>query len=345
MRMNDAGRATDTIQVLGRKLHETVDGLADLSSGYVLLDFPNYPNVGDSLIWLGEVEFFRRTTGCIPDYVSTRDGFNADDLRRFCPEGPIYLSGGGNFGDIWPKFQAFRRAVLEAFPDRRVVQLPQSVHFGDERNVADTARMIERHGNFHLLVRDLESYEFSRAHFQCEVQLCPDMAFALGPQASQPPSRDAVFLLRTDIETSGGRGSIPADASDVLVADWLDDGRDTRLMNRLLLPLARRSTGALNSQRPVFEAFERIAASRKARGRKLLGAGRVVVTDRLHAHILSLLLGRPQLLIDNANGKVGRFVRQWTGRDPLVRMVPSLEAACELLKQGAQAGEPMEAVA
>lgn len=42
----------------------------------------------------------------------------------------------------------------ERFPDREIIQLPQSIHFADPGRVARTARLIARHGKFRLLVRD-----------------------------------------------------------------------------------------------------------------------------------------------------------------------------------------------
>jgi pyruvyl transferase EpsO len=338
MTMNMPIHRSDIIGSLQQRLLETVPTLADPGARYALLDFPNYPNVGDSLIWLGAVKFLNALSGCNPSYVCTRDGFDPEALRRFCPSGPIYLSGGGNFGDIWPKFQNFRRLVLDAFPDRRVVQLPQSMHFSSPANIAATKRMIEQHGNFVLLVRDRESLDLARQSFRCESHLCPDMAFALGSQAVGASTHQAVFLLRTDIERGEGRGQVDPELKGVRVTDWLDDGRDTRLLNRTALPLARRAASVLPSQQPVFAAFGALARSRMSRGMALLGSGRSVVTDRLHAHILSLLIGRPQFVIDNANGKVARFVRDWTAEAEGVEMVSSVEAACRRL---ADAGSPV----
>jgi exopolysaccharide biosynthesis predicted pyruvyltransferase EpsI len=328
MTLNMPIPSTDIIQGLQKRLLETIPPLADPGRGYALLDFPNYPNVGDSLIWLGAVRFLNALSGCNPAYICTRDGFDPAELRRFLPQGPIYLSGGGNFGDIWPKFQVFRQRVLEAFPDRRVVQLPQSIHFTSEANITATRRMIEQHGNFVLLVRDRESLDLARENFRCESHLCPDMAFALGSQPVPPGGADAVFLLRTDIERGEGRGGVDPALRNVVVADWLDDGRDTRLLSRVALPAARRAVRYLPAQQPLFSVFTALARSRMARGKALLGRGRCVVTDRLHAHILSVLIDRPQWVIDNANGKVGRFVRDWTADAHGVEMVPSVDAAC-----------------
>ena len=69
-----------------------------------------------------------------------------------------------------------------------------------------------------------------------------------------------------------------------------------------------------------FRAFQAAARRRLERGVALLSSGRRIVTDRLHGHILSLLLGRPHRLVDNCYGKLSSFVACWTegapGLDP-----------------------------
>jgi pyruvyl transferase EpsO len=314
------------------EIFRIIPTLADPSDGFALLDFPNYANVGDSLIWLGETSFFRERFGLTPSYVAIRDEFDPETLRRVCPRGPIYLSGGGNFGDIWPKFQAFRRRVLEEFPDRAVIQLPQSLHFREPENLQATKDFIGRHGNFTLLVRDQPSFELATAEFDCAVHLCPDMAFALKPFS--PPRaapRQAVFLLREDIEMTAGRGSPPETLQNIEIVDWIVDDRLTRVARRTLLPAARRIASRTGNYRILYEIFELLAKLRASDGRRALSRGRMVITDRLHAHIFSLLLGVPHVVVDNSYGKVGRFIEKWTQGDPLVRTAPSLEAACEYI--------------
>ena len=48
----------------------------------------------------------------------------------------IFIHGGGNFGDLWPEHQQFREMILQRYPDRPVIQLPQSIHFQDKANIA-----------------------------------------------------------------------------------------------------------------------------------------------------------------------------------------------------------------
>lgn len=52
-------------------------------------------------------------------------------------------------------------------------------------------------------------------------------------------------------------------------------------------------------------------AQDEARGEQL-SKGKVVVTGRLHAHILSVLMTKPHILLDNSYGKLQGFYDAWT---------------------------------
>lgn len=93
-------------------------------SRYAVIDFPDHANVGDSAIWLGELAVLRQITGRDPCYISTWRDFDCDAFRDACPDGIVFLQGGGNLGDIWLHHQRFREDVLAIVRDRTVVQPP-----------------------------------------------------------------------------------------------------------------------------------------------------------------------------------------------------------------------------
>ncbi len=261
---------------------------------YALLDFPDHANVGDSAIWLGELALLREVTGRDPDHVATWDGFDATTFRRDCPSGVVFLHGGGNLGDIWPHHQLFRERVLRDVREFRVVQLPQSIHFRDPARIVPFVDAVAAHPDFHLYVRDRRSLGWATAHLACPVDLAPDSAFALGPQARRGPADcDLLMLLRTDDERVAG---IAADRPGAVVVDWLADD---------IVPVA--PPGETQAA-----AFERMATARVERGLRLLSRGREIVTDRLHGHILAMLLGIPHTALDNDYGKLSAYIGCWT---------------------------------
>jgi len=63
----------------------------------------------------------------------------------------------------------------------------------------------------------------------------------------------------------------------------------------------------------------------------VLSRGRVVVTDRLHGHILCTLLGIPHVLLDHGYGKVTNFYQTWTKRGALTRWARSMDEVAGLV--------------
>jgi pyruvyl transferase EpsO len=65
-------------------------------------------------------------------------------------------------------------------------------------------------------------------------------------------------------------------------------------------------------QRTAATVRDALALRRLTRGLALVGSGKVVMTDRLHGHLLALLLGRDNVLLDNSYGKLRSFYETWT---------------------------------
>lgn len=316
------GEAETLVARLGRTIDEIVDPLLAPPGPIALLDFPNHENAGDSAIWLGELAFLQ-ARGALPRvrYRCTLTDFRADELARRVGRGTVFIHGGGNLGDLWEEHQAFRERLLDALPHNPVVQLPQSIHFKDERRLARAREVFDRHPDFTILVRDRPSLEFAEANFtRARVALCPDMAFCLGalPRPA-PPAVDVLWLLRTDHESatpeSEGRPGEPV--------DWIVHMRSTPLARRHRR--LRRRLQKWPWARPLFTErltalADRLARERLDVGTALLSRGARVVTDRLHGHILCELLGIPHAMIDNSYGKLSRFHATWTRSSRLATM-------------------------
>lgn len=310
-------------------IHECLGRYMRADQRLAIVDFPDIRNCGDSAIWLGEIAYLKRHFGKRPDYVSRMRDFSAEELRRSVPEGPIFIHGGGNFGDIWVAHQDFREKVLELFPDRQVVQLPQSIHYGSAERIEQSARAIGRHRNFVLLVRDEESLDFATRHFDCRVELCPDMAFAIGTLPSRPSSFPVLAMLREDSEKVGSvdRGVL----AGIPTEDWITESRRTVRMAKALG--AASAVLAFQPGEIALRKFDAAARNRFERGITQIARGEAIITDRLHVHICSLLLGRPHAVLDNSYGKIRRFMDTFSGGTALSYRARSLADAVDWARQ------------
>ena len=297
------------VEGLGDRLRAGLGRLVEPGEPVALLDFPNHGNAGDSLIWLGTLAWLR-AGGHELSYAADHTGFSARELRRRRPRGTILLHGGGNFGDLWPVYQRFREHVIASFPHHRIVQLPQTVHFA-RRDAATAADVIGRHPDLTICVRDRVSERLVRDEMRARCVLLPDMAFALGPMDPGEPCHEVLCLLREDAERAAGRPVTAGVRTDwpEPAAAWRSLRQATRVAGKLgslVPPLARMAAPSLAA------GYERLANERLDAGLRVVGSGSLVVTDRLHGHILALLAGVPQVLLDNSYGKLRAFWEAWT---------------------------------
>ena len=312
----------DTLQPL-------VTGIADVA----LLDFPSYSNVGDSALWLGELAFLRTLGIRRIRYVCDVWSYSRQKLAAKIGGGVILLQGGGNFGDLWPAHQVFREQIIRDFPNNPIIQFPQTIYFRDKIALERARSVFDQHPNLTLLVRDLRSLQIARNEFKARSLLCPDMAFCLGPLSSAGgPPRDVMWLARSDKEAVHGSQN---DANpEIRKLDWLDDSAPINGFNHWLSRMLALYPRRLSYfQILIQHAYHSRAEQQLKRGISILNQGQVVITDRLHAHILCILLGIPHYLLDNNYGKVSGFFKAWTHSSQLATWCDSEAEAISLAIQ------------
>lgn len=329
--------AGSPLQSLTAEIIDVLQQVIPAGEPCALIDHPDHPNVGDSAIWLGERRFLRQR-GIKVAYTCSCKTFDEARLRAAMPRGTVLIHGGGNFGTLWPHHQQLREQVLERLRDYRVVQLPQSIHYDDAAALHRTAAAIRQHPAFTLLVRDQTALEIGRTELGANTLLCPDSALLLaGALRRDPPDLDCLVLARTDKERAfGGLQSAFANLGfKVAALDWLDEPRTFghRVRDRLLARARRPWASSRWFQLAMLQVWDQLAWERTRRGCRLLSRGRLVVTDRLHAHILCTLLGIPHIVLDNNCGKLSGFIRCWTLEHPLCHLADSVEEATRIARR------------
>jgi pyruvyl transferase EpsO len=327
-----------TIKRLQGIIHDRLADLVDLSGRYALLDFPNHYNIGDSAIWLGELAYFDKARSK-PTFVSEIRTYREDRMLAAIGDGQILLHGGGNFGDIWPGYREFREDMLTRHKGRPIIQMPQTIHFKNQENVESTARAIERHGNYTLLVRDKKSFEFATKWFQCDIRLCPDMAFCIGPVQRPAPSYDLLLNLREDQEVGAPHDiSLAMARPNVLKADWpLEDEAEYQKRTKRAAVIKALLRGNFGGRAKMTElTYRERAEQRFERGVRLLSSARQVITDRMHGHIMCLLLDADHCVLDNSYGKTSTFIEACgTCNGQRAAIVPNIEEALSVLDKRA----------
>ncbi len=276
-------------------------------------DIPIHLNVGDLLINLAAETLF------VDHGIEVQDRVSLDNPQRLFRgrqgrDGTVVLHGGGNFGDLYPRHETFRQRVLESFPDRAVVLLPQTVHYQDRGRLRHDMRRWSGHRKLVFMVRDEPSLELVRPFLGERAVLVPDLVHYLRCRpAWLTPTRPArstaqLMMARRDIECPGPCRS----RLNTHVFDWDDLCGPAEFGHFALAARLIRFDNA------VALPFDPIWAWYPGRNRLIrkavahFGAASAVMTNRLHGMLLALMMGVPVQVRDNSYGKLTSYITSWS---------------------------------
>jgi pyruvyl transferase EpsO len=323
-------------------LHQALSPLESIEE-CALLDYPSYYNIGDHLIWLGTIFYLVNVLKVKIKYTASITNFSESQLNKKAAKSPILLQGGGNMGDLWPMFQKFREKIVSQYCDRPIFVMPQSLYFQDINNLKKAAEVFNSHPNLTIFMRDNYSYKIATEYFNnCRVIEAPDMAFQMVNMPGLPShsnlSKSILFLYRNDQENNADFIPKNLDISDLIVQDWVSFSWMNKLpsnfpyipgLTRLIREGWQRglSTPEEWLQRQKWEKFhpyadelkkvDRLPLHRKSwslmhSGIYQLQQHKLVITNRLHVHILCLILGIPHIVLPGSYYKIESFYHTWT---------------------------------
>ena len=233
-----------------------------------------HSNVGDQMILLGACDYLRT----IHDELVIVNEFAKFQVNR---SDTIYFLGGGNFGDLYASTHLDKIRRLPTFEANKVIFLPQSVFFRKHQSIIETRKAFASYkGELSLLVRENTSKKIAQTSLGIEAQLIPDSAILLQPKLKEwvggIGGNGALYVRREDAESKRKFNLDPLPTSDIMIAG---------------VPL-----------RP--ELSIRLVGS-------LIAARKLIVTDRLHAALLAVLVGRHAILLPNRYHKNEAFYKTW----------------------------------
>jgi len=139
-------------------------------------------------------------------------------------------------------------------------------------------------------------------------------------------SVDVLWLQRTDRESSLQSGISTESLQEQFAAFHLkrgitDPATDRESESKVRAPTVlvddwlqykKTHLGWRQKKWGYLDFIDKVSHSRLKEGFRFLQRGRVVVTDRLHGHLLCVLLGKPHVVLDNSYGKVRNYVKTWS---------------------------------
>ena len=295
-------------RLISNLAEEVLSNVAPLvNADYWLCEVPHYHNVGDILIWQGELDFLKR----LPYKCKGMSSLDSMKMPPIADGDLVLFQGGGNFGDLWDGPHAYRRRIMESNPNCRFVVFPQTVWYDSAEKLREDAEFYAKH-DCTICVRDSVSYSLLEKNFRNKILLVPDMAFCINMSKWRQcySAVRPLVLKRPDKElniTAALESVI--ESVDADVCDWPTMDNYT-LVERVRDAIRCRPRKLGFLYEPYMYYVYRPYMIRS--GVRFINSHTDIYTTRLHACILSILLGKERIVFfDNSYGKNRNFYDTW----------------------------------
>ncbi|KAH8685112.1 polysaccharide pyruvyl transferase-domain-containing protein [Ilyonectria robusta] len=308
-------------------------------------------NKGDAAIWSAQ-QMMLATLG-IETMEACRFMHKGCNMTEFTarldehrPHSGIIMAGGGNFNDYYWEDQPSRMEMISTYTNVPIRAFPQSIHMTKKDRIEQTREAFGKHHDLQLAARDKPSHDWLVENFGkvdgIETDLVPDIAFMWGNRSdfrvNTQKKWDVLILARKDAEIAeGDSSSIPwgkgfldlGSVGNVTYnkVDW--KFTDTPHING---PSEddKKDSKDKPEEPPRENGTNQRAWAKSIAGFELLGSARFVITDRLHGHIMSTVIGVPHVLMDSKLGKNLNFHNTWTRDCKCTRVATSIEQALDV---------------
>ena len=284
-----------------------------------LVGTPEHDNLGDHAIALAELVF---VSTYFPDYhivevpIERFLQYWINLLLKVRRDDLFMISGGGNIGNIYVLDEKMRRMIISKFTCNPIVIMPQTIYFTDDKNGAReleiSKRIYSSHPNLLICAREQHSYVIMKKEFiNCNIKLCPDMVFSLNYVKPQSERIYIGICLRTDLEST-----LTEFQHREIESICHKYSLNVQHINTCL------STGLESSQREaaLTTLFNQIKNCQ------------LVVTDRLHGMIFSVITATPCIVFGSASHKIVSSF-QWIKELPYIKFVSDTEGLYDCIQQ------------
>lgn len=267
---------------------------------FILLNSPDYSNLGDHAIALAERKLFQRL---FPEAefieISCQQYIRENLLIQnvIQDEDILIITGGGYLGSLWLWLEDITKNIIERYPKNKIIIFPQTMYFENsglgESEKKSLSAVLNSHTDLTIMLRDQASYRLAAELLGDSVRklLVPDIALSLEYEGAFDRSGSLV-CIRDDKEAMGIN---EIHIERILGQKKIETGKFTTISaDDVFLD---------NREKHVMALLDRIRQSS------------VVITDRLHAMIFCAVTNTPCVAFDNLSGKVSESY-QWIKENP-----------------------------
>lgn len=210
--------------------------------------------------------------------------------------------------------------IIEKFPDQPCVILPQTVNMVDKRNIYHTKKVFSNNKHLMFIARDSISFQQARQFVSDEqLKLYPDIVTSLIGRDFVQNSNDrsgVLLCIRNDKEK------------------YYSDNEIVELLDKIKTITKKVTITDTNSNFNVEETYQNLEKILKDKISEF-ASYKVIITDRYHGTIFSLIANTPVIVIKTNDHKVTSGVDWFDGiyEEKAIQLADDLDIAFEMVKE------------
>ena len=271
-------------------------------------------NLGDHMIAVAELKFIkdnfegRNIIECpLKQYRN-----NLNDMKyRIKSSDIIFLTGGGNMGDLYPFSEAVRESVIKLFGKNRIIIFPQTVFFEDKKNIQHSQDIYQKAERLVIATRERYSYDLCKEVYKgINIIEVPDIVLYL--EMNSDLDRTTLRMcLRNDME---------------------------KTMSDKEYELLLRHVNSLGEEVEKFDMqldYDISIAERDKYLKEIIKkyqTAKLIITDRLHGMILSAISGTPCVAIGSKSYKM-KGTYEWLKDLPYIKYIEDVDDVPAAIKR------------
>lgn len=285
-------KKNECIFIKGGKKHKLLEKYKN-NKKIILTLLPSHGNLGDHAIAYASYKFLKDN---FQEYkIIELDMFEiykyGKAIRKALgKEDFIVTIGGGNMNNLYMHEEWTRRFIIKTFKNIHIISLPQTISFTNDnkgkRELNKTKKIYNKNSNLTIFAREHKSYEIMKQSFKLNKVLeNPDMVFYLEDlDLNKYFNRDGILVcLRSDKETY-----IKSEDKKNIIKKLKNDYNKVKISDTVI----NKQVSVKTREKELFKLWSDFFSSE------------VVITDRLHGMIFSVITKTPCIVIRNNDHKI-----------------------------------------
>lgn len=258
-------------------------------SKFIFMGMPHHGNIGDQAIALAEVELIKKYFPGV-ETMEFPEKYLAESVRkeinRIDDTDILLMHGGGNIGDTYDVPENSRRAIIQMFPNNKIIVFPQTAHFDSLKVLEKSKEIYNNHKHLAFMAREEKSYVIMKNNFnKCNVYLTPDVVMTM-KSVSDYERNNALLMFRSDKEKT------------------LSDDCQEQIKEIVERKIGKYALSDMHLGEDVNNICGELREKTVREKFKQLSMYKLVVTDRLHGMIFSAVTQTPCVVFGSYTHKI-----------------------------------------